>query len=235
MLLPHGYEGQGPDHSTGRLERFLQMAAETNMRVANCTTAAQYFHLLRRQAALLQTDPLPLVVMTPKSLLRHPQVASTPRELAEGGWQPVINDTLKPKQAAQVERLIICSGKVYVDLLTDERRGQTPAVALVRTEQLYPFPVTELKQILESYPKLQEVVWMQEEPKNMGAWSFVQPRLTKLIEGRWPLYYLGRLPSSSPAEGWSVWHTINQKLLIEQAYNLADKSVAEDTILWEKV
>jgi 2-oxoglutarate dehydrogenase E1 component len=235
MLLPHGYEGQGPDHSTGRLERFLQMAAETNMRVANCTTAAQYFHLLRRQAALLQTDPLPLVVMTPKSLLRHPQVASTPRELAEGGWQPVISANLTPAQARQVERLIICSGKVYIDLLTDERHAQTPAVALVRVEQLYPFPVSELKQILELYPKLQEVVWMQEEPKNMGAWTFVQPRLTKLIEGRWPLYYLGRLPSSSPAEGWSVWHTINQKLLLEQAYNLADKSVEEDTILWEKV
>jgi 2-oxoglutarate dehydrogenase E1 component len=235
LLLPHGYEGQGPDHSTGRLERFLQMAAETNMRIANCTTAAQYFHLLRRQAALLQTDPLPLVVMTPKSLLRHPQVASSPRELAEGGWQPVIGDPLAQQQARQVERLIICSGKIYIDLLTDERQQDNPAVALVRVEQLYPFPAAELGQALESYPNLQEVVWMQEEPQNMGAWSFAQPRLTRLVDGRWPLYYLGRLPSSSPAEGWSVWHTINQKLLVEQAYNLADKSVAEDTILWERV
>lgn len=235
LLLPHGYEGQGPDHSTGRLERFLQMAAETNMRIANCTTAAQYFHLLRRQAALLQTDPLPLVVMTPKSLLRHPQVASSSRELAEGGWQPVIGDPLARQQAEQVERLILCSGKITVDLLTDERRQDNPAIALVRTEQLYPFPAAELQQALESYPRLQEVVWMQEEPKNMGAWSFVQPHLTRLIDGRWPLYYLGRLPSSSPAEGWSVWHTVNQKLLVEQAYNLANKSVAEDTILWERV
>ncbi|GIK37667.1 MAG: 2-oxoglutarate dehydrogenase E1 component [Chloroflexota bacterium] len=235
LLLPHGYEGQGPDHSTGRLERFLQMAAETNMRIANCTTAAQYFHLLRRQAALLQNDPLPLVIMTPKSLLRHPQVASSPRELAEGGWQPVIGDTLARQQAEQVERLILCSGKITVDLLTDERRQANPAIALVRIEQLYPFPAAELQQALESYPRLQEVVWMQEEPQNMGTWSFVQPRLTRLIDGRWPLYYLGRLPSSSPAEGWSVWHTVNQKLLIEQGYNLADKSVAEDTILWERV
>lgn len=235
LLLPHGYEGQGPDHSTGRLERFLQMAAETNMRIVNCTTAAQYFHLLRRQAALLQTDPLPLVVMTPKSLLRHPQVTSSPRELAEGGWQPVIGDPLAQQQAEQVERLILCSGKIHVDLLTDERRHDNPAIAVVRAEQLYPFPAAELQQALESYPKLQEVIWMQEEPKNMGAWSFAQPRLIKLIDGRWPLYYLGRLPSSSPAEGWSVWHTVNQKQLIEQAYNLADKRVEEDTILWERV
>ncbi|MBE7555909.1 MAG: 2-oxoglutarate dehydrogenase E1 component [Anaerolineales bacterium] len=234
LLLPHGYEGQGPDHSTGRLERFLQMAAETNMRIANCTTAAQYFHLLRRQAALLQTDPLPLVVMTPKSLLRHPQVASSPRELAEGGWQPVIGDPLV-QQVEQVERLILCSGKIYVDLLNDQRWQANPAIALVRIEQLYPFPTAELQQALEAYPRLQEVVWMQEEPQNMGAWSFAQPRLIGLIDGRWPLYYLGRLPSSSPAEGWSVWHTINQKLLVEQAYNLADKTVEEDTILWERV
>lgn len=235
LLLPHGYEGQGPDHSTSRLERFLQMAAETNMRIANCTTAAQYFHLLRRQAALLQTDPLPLVVMTPKSLLRHPQVASMPRELAEGGWQPAINDALVQQHPEQVQRVIVCSGKIYIDLLTDERRQDNPVIALVRIEQLYPFPAAELQHALESYPKLQEVVWMQEEPKNMGAWPFVQTRLTKLVDGRWPLYYLGRLASSSPAEGWSVWHTVNQKLLVEQAYNLADKRVEENTILWERV
>jgi 2-oxoglutarate dehydrogenase E1 component len=230
LLLPHGYEGQGPDHSTGRPERFLQMAAETNMRLANCTTAAQYFHLLRRQAALLETDPLPLIVMTPKSLLRHPQVASTPRQLAEGRWQPVLADP--QAQPGQVRRLILCSGKVYIDLATDECRSKNVATALVRLEQLYPFPATELDEMLKAYPQLQEVIWVQEEPRNMGAWRFLQPHLLKLIDGRWPLYYLGRPSSSSPAEGWSVWHTVNQESLVEQAFK-EEKIVEEETIILE--
>jgi len=231
LLLPHGYEGQGPDHSTGRPERFLQMWAETNMRLANCTTAAQYFHLLRRQAALLQTDPLPLIVMTPKSLLRHPLVASTPRELAEGRWQPVLPDP--QAQAEQVRRLILCSGKVFVDLATSEQRKQNPAVALVRLEQIAPFPTVELAEVLNSYLRLEEVVWVQEEPRNMGAWRFAQPYLDRLLAGRWPLYYLGRPASSSPAEGWSVWHTVNQELLVEQAFS-AEKITDEETIILEE-
>lgn len=232
LLLPHGYEGQGPDHSTGRLERFLQMAAETNMRIANCTTAAQYFHLLRRQAALLETDPLPLIVLTPKSLLRHPLVASTPRDLAEGGWQPVIDDA--QAGAKKVRRLILTSGKVYVDLVNDERRQQSREIALVRIEQLYPVPLKELAQVLDRYPNLTEVVWVQEEPKNKGAWSYYQPRLSKLIDGRWPLHYLGRPQSSSPAEGWTAWHNVNQKMIIDQAYSLAENIIKEDTIIWEQ-
>lgn len=233
LLLPHGHEGQGPDHSTGRLERFLQLAAETNIRVANCTTAAQYFHLLRRQAALLKTDPLPLVVMTPKSLLRHPRVASPPKDLSEGGWQPVIDDVWTQKQSKEVQRLILCSGKVYVDMVTADRREETPEIALARVEQLYPFPASALKPVLESYAKLEEIVWVQEEPQNMGAWPFFRNRLTKLIDGRWPLIYLGRPQSSSPAEGSSAWHAVTQKVLVEQAYNLAEKDI-DDTILWEK-
>ncbi len=234
LLLPHGYEGQGPDHSTGRPERFLQMAAETNLRLANCTTAAQYFHLLRRQAALLETDPLPLVVMAPKSLLRHPQVASTPRQLAEGRWQPVIDDEQAAQQPQAVRRLVLCSGKLYVDLATADRREKTGAIALVRVEQLYPFPAPDLKPVLEKYPGLEEVVWAQEEPQNMGAWFFFWPRLRKLIEERWPLYYLGRPYSSSPAEGSSAWHKINQQALVGQVFNLAEKSIEESTIVWEK-
>ena len=219
LLLPHGYEGQGPDHATGRLERFLQMTAEINMRIANCTTAAQYFHLLRRQAALLQTDPLPLIIMTPKSLLRHPQVASPPRALAEESWQPVIDDLQAQSEPAQARRLILCSGKVYVDLVSHERREQSLEIVIVRLEQLYPFPAAALKSVLERYPKLEELVWVQEEPKNMGAWSYIQAELNELIEGRWPLHYLGRPRSSSPAEGSSAWHALNQQAIIEQAFD----------------
>ena len=233
LLLPHAYEGQGPDHSTGRLERFLQMAAETNLRIANCTSAAQYFHLLRRQAALLETDPLPLVVMTPKSLLRHPQVASTPQMLAEATWQPVIDDPLARTQPEQVRRLILCSGKVYVDLVTAAPRDDNLAVAIVRLEQLYPYPEAELQHVVEQYPNLADIVWLQEEPKNMGAWAYLEPHLAKLIAGRWPLSYLGRPPNSSPAEGSSAWHAATQKMLIEQAFELAEMVVKENAILWE--
>lgn len=223
MLLPHGHEGQGPDHSSGRLERFLQLAAETNMRIANCTTAAQYFHLLRRQAALLHTDPLPLIIMTPKSLLRHPLSASSLRELSEGRWQPVIDDAPARDHPERVRRLILCSGKIYIDLVSDVRRRETPTVAIVRIEQLYRFPREELEQVLNGYPRLEEVVWVQEEPKNMGAWDYIRPLLEELIDGRWPLCYIGRPRRASPAEGSSAWHMVNQKAIIERAYDVAKR------------
>lgn len=217
LLLPHGYEGQGPDHSSARLERFLQLAAETNMRVAYPTTAAQYFHLLRRQALLLRTDPLPLIVMTPKSLLRHRLAGSSLEELANGSWQRVIGDDQADAKA--VRRLVLCSGKVYVDLVSSERRENSPAVAIARVEQLYPFPMDDLRPILESYPNLREVVWLQEEPANMGAWESVRPCLQELIGGRWPLRYVGRPRRASPAEGSSAWHTVNQAAIVRQAYD----------------
>lgn len=222
LLLPHGYEGQGPDHSTGRLERFLQMAAETNMRIVNCTTAAQYFHLLRRQAALLKADPLPLVVMTPKSLLRNPNAMSSLHELAEGQWQPVIDDPFfadkdADKDAMQVQRLILCSGKVYVDLISNEKRQARTDIAIVRVEQLYPFPVAEVKELLARYGNIDEVVWVQEEPHNMGAWEFARPILEELLAGSLPLRYVGRPRRSSPAEGSTAWHQKNQAVIIEQA------------------
>jgi 2-oxoglutarate dehydrogenase E1 component len=234
LLLPHGYEGQGPDHSSGRLERFLQSAAETNLRIANCTTAAQYFHLLRRQAALLQTDPLPLIVMTPKSPLRHPHTSSTLRDLAEGRWQPVIDDGQARQSPEQVRRLILCNGKVYVDLVTSERRSKSPAIAIARLEQLYPCPVDDLLALFDGYPRLEEVVWVQEEPENMGAWDHVWPRLGELIDGRWPLYYVGRPRSSSPAEGSTAWHQVNQNALIERAFNLEFDLIEEERVLIEK-
>lgn len=220
LLLPHGYEGQGPDHSTGRLERFLQLAAETNIRVANPTTSAQYFHLLRRQAALLKTDPLPLIVMTPKSLLRRREAASSLKDLSEGGWQPVIDDPRTAEDTGAVRRLIFCSGKVYVDLITSEFREESTAVAIARVEQLYPLPLEHLLTTLDRYPDLEEVVWLQEEPANMGAWEFVRPYLTDLIDERWPLRYMGRPRRASPAEGSTAWHKCNQQAIVELAFKL---------------
>jgi 2-oxoglutarate dehydrogenase E1 component len=223
LLLPHGYEGQGPDHSTGRLERFLQLAAETNMRIANCTTAAQYFHLLRRQAALLKTDPLPLVVMTPKSLLRHPQAMSSLQELADGQWLPVIDDPRfdGEEEVEQVQRLILCSGKVYVDLIANEKQRAdlpvAPEIAIVRVEQLYPFPLDEVQAILDRYQHVDEVVWVQEEAQNMGAWGYIRPLLEGLLAGKAPLRYVGRPRRASPAEGSTAWHQSNQAAIIELA------------------
>jgi 2-oxoglutarate dehydrogenase E1 component len=218
FLLPHAYEGQGPEHSSARPERILQAAANINLRLVNCTTAAQYFHLLRRQAALLKRDPLPLFVLTPKSLLRHPAVASTPRELEQGRFQSVIDDEEMRGRAKNVKRLILCSGKVYVDLISHERRASATDIAICRVEQLYPFPNVALGDVLKGYPALREVVWLQEEPENMGAWEFMRPLLSEMIGGRCPLRYIGRPRSESPSEGSAARHQINQKLLVERAF-----------------
>jgi len=217
LLLPHGYEGQGPDHSSARVERFLQLAADTNVRIVNCTTAAQYFHVLRRQALLLDTDPLPLIMLTPKSLLRHPMVASPARALAEGRFQKVIDDDAVTAPA-KVKRLVLCSGKIYVDLVSSEARKSSPGVAVARLEQIYPFPEEPLKALFDRYTKLKEVCWVQEEPENMGAWDFVRPELERLIDGRWPLRYIGRVRNSSPSEGSATWHQVNQKAVVAQAF-----------------
>ncbi|MCZ2098673.1 MAG: 2-oxoglutarate dehydrogenase E1 component [Anaerolineae bacterium] len=231
LLLPHGYEGAGPDHSSARLERFLTLSAENNLRVANPTTPAQFYHLLRRQALLLETDPLPLVVMTPKSLLRHPLVASTMRELAEGRWHPVLADPRTDDDPAAIRRLFLCSGKVYIDLISSEQRAQHPEVAIVRVEQLAPFPADDLAPVLARLPALEEVVWVQEEPQNMGAWDFVAPHLRALSANRWPLRYVGRAASSSPAEGSAAWHAANQALLLRQAYDTGPDEIADDFII----
>ncbi|MGQ9827267.1 MAG: 2-oxoglutarate dehydrogenase E1 component [Roseiflexus sp.] len=217
MLLPHGYEGQGPEHSSARLERFLQLAAEDNIRVANCTTAAQYFHLLRRQALLLKTDPRPLIVMTPKSLLRHPRAGSSLHDLSEGRFQRVIDDPQARERPADVARLVLCSGKIYVDLLGANDTPLTNGVAVVRLEELYSFPADELRAVLDGYPNLQEVVWLQEEPENMGAWHYVAPHLRKLIGPDVTLSYVGRAESASPSEGSLALHLIEQQRLITEA------------------
>ncbi|NUR53283.1 MAG: 2-oxoglutarate dehydrogenase E1 component [Acidobacteria bacterium] len=217
LLLPHAHEGQGPDHASARPERFLQLAADINIRIANCTTAAQYFHLLRRQASLLLKDPLPLVVLTPKSLLRHPLVASTPRELAESRFRMVIDDEDARGRAAEIRRVVICSGKMYVDLAGSALRSGRREVAICRLEQLYPLPMRDLRAMLDGYGAAHEIVWVQEEPENMGAWEFVRPHLVDVANGR-PVRSIARPRSASPAEGSAARHARQQLLLIEAAF-----------------
>jgi 2-oxoglutarate dehydrogenase E1 component len=226
LLLPHGYEGSGPEHSSARLERFLQLCAGDNLRVANCTTPAQYFHLLRRQAAQLKVEPRPLVVMTPKSLLRHPRVTSSLPDFAEGEFRPLLDDPREPARKAGVRRLILCSGKVYVDLVYGpapqfaprEAYEQGDTVAIARVEELNPFPVEELSALLGTYPNLNEVVWVQEEPQNMGAWSFARDRIAALLHGGILLRYVGRPEAASPAEGSQASHEADQAYIINEAY-----------------
>jgi len=233
LLLPHGYEGQGPEHSSARPERFLQAAADINLRLVNCTTSAQYFHVLRRQAALLGRDPLPLILLTPKSLLRHPAVASTPAELEEGRFRSVIDDADARGRAKNISRLVLCSGKVFVDLATSEQRPSADQVAICRVEQLYPFPRTAVREVLDGYPALRDVVWLQEEPENMGAWEFVRPLLEEMVGDRFPLRYIGRARSASPSEGSAAWHQLNQKVLIEQAFDL-DVAASDPSMVLSK-
>ncbi|MGD8495702.1 MAG: 2-oxoglutarate dehydrogenase E1 component [Gemmatimonadales bacterium] len=214
LLLPHGYEGQGPEHSSARLERFLNLGAEGNIRVANCTTPAQYFHLLRLQA--LRADRRPLVVMSPKSLLRHPAARSTLSELTEGAFHPVLPGA-RDVGAEAVTRLVLCSGKVYYDLVGSEAWESADSVDVARIELLYPFPTAELRGLLDGYPALEEVVWLQEEPENMGAWRYLRARLAELTgEGR-ELRLVARPERASPAAGTATAHGREQQELIEEA------------------
>lgn len=218
MLLPHGYEGQGPEHSSARLERYLQLCAKDNMVVAVPTTPAQIFHLLRLQ--VLRQFRVPLIVMSPKSLLRHKLAVSDIKELAEGAFQKVIPevDTL---DAAKVKRVVFCSGKVYYDLLQKRRDENITNVALVRLEQLYPFPDADIKQVLAQYPKDAECVWCQEEPRNQGAWQrILEETIDSLPDGR-RMYYIGRDESASTAAGYAKVHAEEQATLVNQALNLS--------------
>jgi 2-oxoglutarate dehydrogenase E1 component len=212
LLLPHGYEGNGPEHSSARLERFLQLGAQENLRVANCTTAAQYFHLLRRQAL----DPVarPLVVVTPKGLLRLKEASSHLADLADGGFRPVLDDVSVDKQ--QVRRLVLCSGKVYYDITGNELRASATSVAVARVEQLYPFPTEAVRELVSSYPSLDEVVWAQEEPQNMGAWRSIRHRLEE-ASGSVKLRFVGRPWRASPSEGYPTAHLIEQDRIARRA------------------
>jgi 2-oxoglutarate dehydrogenase E1 component len=215
LLLPHGYEGSGPEHSSGRLERFLQLCAEGNIRVANLTTPAQYFHMLRRQALVAKQRPL--VIMTPKSLLRNPAATSTPEELATGSFQLVIDDPTLPSAREEVRRLVLCSGKIYYDIVGHDERDAARDVAVARVELLYPFPKKELQELFASYPNLKEILWVQEEPKNMGARSFMKYRLDEVIPEGVSYDYVGRELRASPGEGYAVAHRREQDRIVRVA------------------
>jgi 2-oxoglutarate dehydrogenase E1 component len=216
LLLPHGYEGNGPEHSSARLERFLQLAAQDNIRVVNCTTAAQFFHLLRRQA--LDATARPLVVMTPKGLLRLREATSTLEELAERSFQPVLDDPAADH--AGVRRLVLCSGKIYYDIAAHELRESATTVAVARIEQLYPFPLEVVTALIASYPGVEEIVWAQEEPQNMGAWRSIRHRLEEAAvqaSSTARVRYVGRTWRASTSEGYPTLHQYEQDRIVRAA------------------
>jgi 2-oxoglutarate decarboxylase len=217
LLLPHGYEGSGPEHSSARLERYLQLAAEGNIRVANLTTPAQYFHLLRRQARIAKQRPL--IVMTPKSLLRLPQATNRLEHLSETRFFPVLGE---PRvDTDKVTRLVLCTGKIYYDLVGHPSREGNDQVAIGRVELLYPFPEAQILELVESYPNLREVVWVQEEPRNMGARAHMSPRLMQILPEHLKFGYIGRPERASPGEGYPAAHTGEQNRIMRTALDLS--------------
>ena len=223
LLLPHGYEGNGPEHSSARLERFLQLAAQDNIRVVNCTTAAQFFHLLRRQA--LDATARPLVVMTPKGLLRLREATSTLDELALQSFRPVLDDPAADHAA--VRRLVLCSGKVYYDIVGHEARPGATGTAVARIEQLYPFPLDAVSALIASYPGVREIVWAQEEPQNMGAWRSLRHRLEEaaaLAPDAERVKYVGRTWRASTSEGYPTLHHYEQGRIVREALGVGPPS-----------
>jgi 2-oxoglutarate dehydrogenase E1 component len=215
MLLPHGFEGQGPEHSSARIERFLTLSAQNNIQVCNISTPAQYFHVLRRQ--IKHAERKPLVVMTPKSLLRNPDAKSDKQEFISGRFNEILDDASVEKKKF-IERIIITSGKVYYDLERLRNERQIDNAAIVRVEQYYPYNSIKMKEILASYPNAKKVIWVQEEPQNMGAWSFLSPRITEDLTREQTLHYSGRPASASPAVGSSKISAAQQKELLEKAF-----------------
>ncbi|TWT25721.1 2-oxoglutarate dehydrogenase E1 component [Planomicrobium sp. CPCC 101110] len=218
MLLPHAYEGQGPEHSSARLERFLQMGGENNWTVANLSSAANYFHIMRRQAKMLGEDSIrPLIIVTPKSLLRHPLVGAEVDDLAQGHFQTVIEQPGMGQEAEKVERILFASGKMAIDLAERVKDGAGFEWAhIVRVEQLYPFPAEKIQAIVDRYPNAKELAWVQEEPQNMGSWSFAEPYLREIANGK-PVNYHGRIKRSSPAEGDGEAHKAEQARILDGA------------------
>ena len=215
LMLPHGYEGQGPEHSSARIERFMQLAADTNMQIVQPTTASQIFHVLRRQ--MVRNLRKPLIIFTPKSLLRNKDATSPLSEFTKGSFQTVIPETHELK-ADRVKRLVVCSGKVYYDLMKKREEKGLDDVAIVRIEQLYPFPHKAFAQELKKYPHLSEIVWTQDEPQNQGPWFFLQHYIHENMSEGQKLGYSGRTASASPAAGYSHLHQEQQKALVEGAF-----------------
>ena len=221
LFLPHGYEGQGPEHSSARPERYLQLCAQHNMQVVVPTTPAQIFHLLRRQ--MIRQFRKPLIVITPKSLLRHKEAVSSLDELANGAFRNVIGE-IDPIDAKKVRRVVVCSGKVYYELLAYRRDNKIDDIAIIRLEQQYPFPHEEFAAEIAKFPNAKEVVWVQEEPQNQGAWYRLRAYLRADIPGKQVLAYAGRAISASPAVGYATKHNAEQKQLIEDAFAAELKS-----------
>jgi 2-oxoglutarate dehydrogenase E1 component len=212
LLLPHGYEGSGPEHSSARIERFLALGAEGNIRIANPTTAAQYFHLLRRQALIKK--PRPLVVFTPKGLLRLDRAAANAKQLTDQHFHFILDDPRAAERSEKVERLVLCTGKVYFDLDASERRESAQNVAIARVELLFPFAKEQLTELIASYPNLKEVTWVQEEPRNMGCWKVMSRRLPDILPEGVELGFIGRPTRASPGEGYSVAHAREQERIV---------------------
>jgi len=212
MLLPHGYEGQGAEHSSGRVERFLSLCANHNLQVVNCTTPANLFHALRRQ--LHRDIRVPLIVFTPKSLLRHPECTSAIAEFTEGNFLEVIEDK-QMKSPSEVKRVLLCSGKIYYELDAARREANIEQISILRLEQLYPFPEKQLGKLLNIYPENVELVWVQEEPLNMGAATFIKQQFADR-----QLLVVSRPPSGVTAEGLTAQHKINQVHIIDKAFNM---------------
>ena len=220
MLLPHGSEGQGPEHSSARLERFLQLCADDNLQICNATTPAQYFHLLRRQ--MRRPEPRPLILFTPKSLLRLPAAASPLDELVSGGFRVCLDDReIADADRPGVTRVLLCSGKVYYDLRAEREKRKDAKTAIVRLEQLYPFPQDRLREILAGYPNAKRAAWVQEEPRNMGAWSFIQERASAFLPPALTLVYVGRAASPSPATGNAAVHKRELEQFLDEAFRAA--------------
>ena len=215
LMLPHGYEGQGPEHSSARLERFMQLAADTNMQIVQPTTASQIFHVLRRQ--MVRPLRKPLIIMTPKSLLRNKDATSPLSEFTSGGFQTVIPDSGDLK-GEKVKRVLACSGKVYYDLVKKRDEKGAHDVAILRVEQLYPFPHKAFVAELKKYPNATEIVWCQDEPQNQGAWFFVQHYIHENMTAGQKLGYAGRAASASPAVGYAHLHQEQQKALVDAAF-----------------
>jgi 2-oxoglutarate dehydrogenase E1 component len=220
MLLPHGFEGQGPEHSSARIERYLTLCAENNMQVCNCTTPAQYFHVLRRQmygGHDRRGTRKPLIVFTPKSLLRHPRAVSSLHDFSSGGFTEILGDT-EAVDPGRISRVVFCSGKIYYDLLAAKDESKAGHVALVRVEQLYPFAGDQARDILARYPLTAEVVWAQEEPRNMGPWHTLHECIQPLLDGtRREIRYVGRPESASPATGSGKRHQQEQAEIVNDA------------------
>jgi len=212
LLLPHGYEGSGPEHSSARIERFLALGAEGNIRIANPTTAAQYFHLLRRQARIAK--PRPLVVFTPKGLLRLEAASSKLSDLTEGRFHFVLDDPRAQGRETEIERLVLCSGKVYYDIDGSDHREKATGTAVARVELLYPFARNELAELIARYPNLKQVIWAQEEPQNMGAYKVLSRRIEKVIPEGVEFRYVGRPQRAAPSEGYPAAHRSEQQRIV---------------------